>query len=236
MRPIAGSEVAKAGSSSADEFALLREENAALRRENRSLSIALAEMERIAERDMLTPLHNRRYFLSALHQRLARVSRYGDSMALVYVDVDGLKHINDTHGHAAGDFALIEIARIIASSVRTVDVLARIGGDEFGLILEQVTIKEAEDKLSRLMEQIDNTDCCYDGAQIALKASFGVTMIDGDVSAEDLLGRADAAMYAAKRDRRRCEYQVVMDAPAVHADHRLRASPASSAASSAAAR
>lgn len=181
------------------EEARLRAEVAKLRRENRALSIALAEMERVAERDMLTPLHNRRYFLSALHQRIARVDRYGDRVVLIYVDVDGLKTINDRFGHAAGDFALIELANRLLVGMRTNDVLARIGGDEFGILLEQVGLSEARGKLRRLAASIEGEPIHFDGHAIDLSATFGMTMITPGAAAEELIGRADQDMYRAKR-------------------------------------
>ncbi|MFM6854781.1 MAG: GGDEF domain-containing protein [Sphingopyxis sp.] len=183
----------------ATQEAALRNEIARLRRENRALSIALAEMERVAERDMLTPLFNRRYFLSSLHQRIAKVERFGDRMALIYVDVDGLKAINDEHGHAAGDFALITIASRLAEAMRRSDTLARIGGDEFGILLEAVSQSEARTKIRRMAASIADEPCVYDGKQVRLSAAFGLTMITPGRSAEELMGSADAEMYRAKR-------------------------------------
>lgn len=177
----------------------LREEIKRLRRENRALSIALAEMERVAERDMLTPLFNRRYFLSALHQRIARVDRYDDRVALVYVDVDDLKTINDTYGHAAGDFVLVEVAQRLAAAVRNIDVVARIGGDEFGILMDQVGYSEARGKLRRLAMDIGSTPCRFGNQDIMVAASFGMTMIKRGATAEELLGIADGEMYRAKR-------------------------------------
>lgn len=177
----------------------LRTEIARLRRENRALSIALAEMERVAERDILTPLFNRRYFLSALHQRIARVERYGDQVALIYVDVNGLKSVNDQFGHAAGDFVLVEIANRLQSAMREQDVLARIGGDEFGILLENTGLTQARATMRRLSQLIADTDCDYDGQHIALSAAFGLTPLTPGLSAEELMGRADSAMYRAKR-------------------------------------
>ncbi len=89
-----------------DQLREMRRERDALRRENRILKIAVAELERVSERDTLTPLFNRRYFLTAIHQRLARFERHAESAAVVFIDVNQLKQINDTLGHAAGDFAL----------------------------------------------------------------------------------------------------------------------------------
>lgn len=182
------------------EMAGLRQEIARLKRENRALSIALAEMERVAERDMLTSLFNRRYFLSSLHQRIARVERFGERITLIYVDVDGLKLINDRFGHAAGDFALIEIANRLTRVMRASDILARIGGDEFGILLDQVGPSEARGKLRRLAETVGNDPVSFDGHEMTLSATFGMTAIVPGASAEELLGRADAEMYAAKRE------------------------------------
>lgn len=170
-----------------------------LRRENRALSIALAEMERVAERDMLTPLFNRRYFLSALHQRIARVERFGDQVAVIYVDVDGLKAINDTHGHAAGDFALVEIAARLTSAARSEDIIARIGGDEFGILVDNLGLSAVRSTMRRMAAAINDEPCRYDDVSIALGAAFGMTMVHVGDTAEDLLGRADAEMYRAKR-------------------------------------
>jgi len=196
--PVSGQPSAPIALGDADA-ATLRAEIARLRRENRALSIALAEMERVAERDMLTPLFNRRYFLSALHQRIARVERYGDRIALIYIDVDNLKLINDSHGHAAGDFALIEFATRLSTAMRPSDVLARIGGDEFGILIDHVSRSEAQGKMRRLKAIIEDEPCHYEGAEIRLGAAFGMTMITPGQSAEDLVGRADAAMYKDKR-------------------------------------
>ncbi len=181
------------------EEAALRLEIGRLRRENRALSIALAEMERVAERDMLTPLFNRRYFLSALHQRLARVERSGDRIVLIFIDVDRLKGINDRYGHAAGDFALVEIATRLTGMMREMDILARIGGDEFGILLDNIALSEGRAKIRRLAAAIEDEPCLYDGHSISLSAAFGITTITPGVSAEELLGRADAEMYRAKR-------------------------------------
>src|SRR3546814_8450377 len=116
--------------------ALLRERDE-LRRENRVLKIAVAELERVSERDTLPPLFNRRYFLTAIHQRIARFERHAESAAIVFADLNQLKYINDRFGHSAGDFALLEFANQQIASIRTGDAAARIGGAEFGLIPDQ---------------------------------------------------------------------------------------------------
>src|SRR3546814_7486440 len=115
-----------------DELRALRRERDALRRENRVLKIAVVELERVSERDTLTPLFNRRYFLTAIHQRIARFERHAESAAVVFADLNQLKYINDSFGHAAADFALLEFANRLLASHRASDVAARHGGDEVG--------------------------------------------------------------------------------------------------------
>jgi diguanylate cyclase (GGDEF)-like protein len=179
----------------------LKAENDALRRENRVLKIAVAELERVSERDTLTPLYNRRYFITAIHHRMARVQRYGETAAIIYCDVNQLKAINDAWGHAAGDFALIEVARRLAVTIRSSDVAARIGGDEFGLILDHVSEADAREQMRRLAESVAGAPAVYDGQAIPLRADFGLAMLADGKSEEELLALADQDMYAAKMAR-----------------------------------
>lgn len=182
-----------------DQVRELRRERDALRRENRILKIAVAELERVSERDTLTPLFNRRYFLTAIHQRLARFERHAETAAVVFVDVNQLKSINDSLGHAAGDFALMEIADRLASSIRATDVAARIGGDEFGLILDQSSEDGARVQVNRLCHVLRAEPAIYDGHEIQLSACFGVAMLTAGVSESEILAAADRDMYRSKQ-------------------------------------
>jgi diguanylate cyclase (GGDEF)-like protein len=177
----------------------LRAEIALLRAENASLTAALADMEHVAQRDVLTTLFNRRYFLTALQQRIARVARYKERVAILYVDVDGLKTINDRLGHAAGDKVLAAIARALQDATRESDVVARIGGDEFALLIDHVDVAAARAKMAALRHTLTITECRFHGENLALSAAFGLSMIDPKDTAEDLLRRADNDMYRAKR-------------------------------------
>ncbi len=170
---------------------------AALERENRSLRLAVAELERISERDTLTPLYNRRYFLAALDAAIARAGRYGDDATLVFCDVDRLKQINDNHGHAAGDFALINVAERLATAVRSTDTIARLGGDEFGIILEKTGLDAARDKLASLARALEER-CEYGQSVIPLSAAFGLAAIRKGRDSDALLEEADRNMYAEK--------------------------------------
>jgi diguanylate cyclase (GGDEF)-like protein len=174
-------------------------EIARLRAENAELARALAAMEQVALRDPLTGLYNRRYFLSALADRIARVGRYGEGAAILYVDVDGLKAVNDRLGHAAGDAVLTAIATCLRSETRESDVVARIGGDEFALLIDHVDGAAAAAKSRSLDASVSATPCTYDGAMMPLSATFGLAIIGVDDSADALLQRADTAMYHAKR-------------------------------------
>ena len=182
-----------------DQLRAVRRERDMLRRENRILKIAVAELERVSERDTLTPLFNRRYFLTAIHQRMARFERHAETAAVVFADVNQLKFINDNFGHAGGDFALIQIAERLAASIRATDVVARIGGDEFGLILDQSTEAGARAQVARLYEMLAETPAIYEGHVIALSACFGVAMLQPDMTESDILAAADRDMYRCKQ-------------------------------------
>lgn len=177
----------------------MRQEILALRRELRLLRIANAELERVAIRDTLTPLFNRRHFLTALHERLTRAQRYNSRAAVLFIDVNRLKYINDVYGHGAGDYALVHVAQLIETHIRTSDVAARLGGDEFAIILEEVDEEQALAKADDLDAVLRSTRCLYGEAELPVSASIGFTMLQPDDSEEALIERADANMYARKR-------------------------------------
>src|SRR5881392_3220087 len=112
------------------------------------------QLDQLAHQDSLINLPNRRGFMRELERLIARVDRYGLNAAMLFVDVDGLKIINDSFGHRAGDGALIEVASLLAKGVRHSDIVARIGGDEFGILLEASDENDAHDTASRLVDQI----------------------------------------------------------------------------------
>lgn len=186
-----------------DEFATdvsaLEEEVIALRKEVRLLQLANAELERLVVRDTLTPLYNRRHFMNCLTERLSRLERYGTAAALLFIDLDGLKQINDTFGHAAGDYALLHMARLLAGAVRSTDIAARIGGDEFALLLDGLSECAATEKAAQLSLLICETECRFGEDVLPLSASFGCTALRADDSDFAAIARADLAMYAAKR-------------------------------------
>ncbi|RZI57028.1 MAG: diguanylate cyclase [Rubrivivax sp.] len=159
------------------------------------------ELQRLATTDALTGAANRRCFLEHADAELARSRRYGLEMSLVMMDVDHFKRINDTLGHARGDAALCHLVQLCAQIVRKQDLLGRLGGEEFGLLLPQTSLEDATHLVERLRHHIETSGLApQSGAPpAALTASFGVTALRAeDLRIEELLGRADQALYRAK--------------------------------------
>jgi GGDEF domain-containing protein len=142
--------------------------------------LRLSEAEDLADLDALTPLLNRRAFLRELKRVLTFAQRYGGPASLIYFDLDGFKAVNDRFGHAAGDEALKGVAQRLAGQMREGDIIGRIGGDEFGVILETEPVPCGE-------------------WLTPVKISYGVRQIDPTLSAEQVLADADQAMYGRKR-------------------------------------
>lgn len=176
----------------ADAIARLERQLAAARRR-------IAELEAGVETDALTGVLNRRGFLRALRRAIAYVKRYGATAALVYLDVDQLKPINDRYGHAAGDAALRQIAGLLAGHVRVSDLIGRLGGDEFAVLMWNLSAAVAESKARLLEKEIAQGGVVYRGESIALAVSAGVAMLEPADDPDGVLERADRAMYARKQ-------------------------------------
>lgn len=162
------------------------------------LRARLSELERLADTDALTPLLNRRAFFRELNRAIQSNVRHGVPSALLYIDMDGLKSINDAHGHAAGDAAILHVARFLRDHTRLTDIVARIGGDEFAIILTHVDAKIAKAKARGLAHGLAATALSHNQAPIRVTIGCGVTMIMGDDDAASALARADTAMYASR--------------------------------------
>lgn len=162
---------------------------------------AAAAFERLsflADHDSLTGLCNRRCFMERLAAECARSRRYKRPFAVVLCDLDGLKQLNDCHGHQLGDAALVRLADVLRSTLRASDGAYRVGGDEFALVLVEAGADEAADVVSRLRAELAPSD---DPGLAGLSASFGVAVFERHDEVAKLLRRADAAMYADKRRR-----------------------------------
>jgi diguanylate cyclase (GGDEF)-like protein len=162
----------------------------------------IAKLEAHADTDFLLDIPNRRGFERELNRSIAYVKRYRASAALLIVDVDRLKPINDGHGHAAGDHVLKTIVGVLSQNIRESDMLARLGGDEFGILLWNLPQADALAKAAALESAIDKAVCEYRGRRMPLGASIGVTVLGAEDEAARVLERADEAMYARKCSRR----------------------------------
>jgi diguanylate cyclase (GGDEF)-like protein len=176
----------------------LIEEISSLRGKVARLQERVEQLDQLAHQDSLINLPNRRGFMRELERLIARVDRYGINAAMLFVDLDGLKMINDTFGHRAGDEALIQVAGLLSKGVRHSDVVARIGGDEFGILLEASDESDAQETAARLIEQISGCEVLHDGDALPLSVAIGVGMIDALDTAETVMERADEAMYRRK--------------------------------------
>ena len=153
----------------------------------------------LAERDSLTGLYNRHRFQEQLGQMLVNVERRNSHGALLFFDLDEFKYINDTFGHRAGDAMLIRVAGEVSALIRRNEVFSRIGGDEFALLMPDVTEQEAAHLAERIIRAISQIPFRYDGQNLRLTTSLGIALYPahGD-NAEELVSHADAAMYQAK--------------------------------------
>jgi diguanylate cyclase (GGDEF)-like protein len=162
----------------------------------------IAELEARADVDPLTDALNRRGFDRELKRSLAYITRYGTDAALVFLDLDGFKAVNDRHGHAAGDALLKAVAREITRRVRASDVVARLGGDEFAVLLWHVNADQALAKARDLEAVIAAAGTGEGAARISVGASAGLAPLRRGMPASQATDEADAAMYARKKERR----------------------------------
>lgn len=181
-----------------DDPLVLRAEIARLRAKVAKLESQVGELDRLAHHDALVPLPNRRGFERNLAGLIDRCERYGDAGALLFVDVDGLKMVNDSFGHDAGDAALIHVAELLTGGVRQSDCVARFGGDEFAVLLERVDLAQAMETAARLTDRIADAAFTFAGKAIPLSAAIGIAEIKPGDRPKDVLARADEAMYEVK--------------------------------------
>ncbi|MBN2894524.1 MAG: diguanylate cyclase [Campylobacterales bacterium] len=158
-------------------------------------------LEKIAHYDTLTGVPNRFLLIDRLEQAMAQAQRHHEQIAVVYLDMDGFKEVNDRHGHAVGDRLLIEISQKLQQILRNEDTLARLGGDEFIIILRHLTHAEhTEEILQRILHSVSST-IHIDDYTITVSASLGVTFYPQQepVDAEQLIRQSDQSMYVAKQ-------------------------------------
>ena len=162
----------------------------------------IAELQASADTDFLLDIPNRRGFERELNRAIAFIKRYHASGALIVLDVDRLKPINDAFGHAAGDQVLKAIVKTLLAHVRSSDVVGRLGGDEFALLLWNLSETDAKAKAALLEETIDRLTFVFGGRTITAGASAGVAILGSHAELDRALEEADSAMYVRKAQRR----------------------------------
>jgi diguanylate cyclase (GGDEF)-like protein len=167
----------------------------------------LEDLEESAMLDPLTGLANRREFAHRLGEECSRLARYGGPLALIMVDIDNFKQINDRFGHPTGDAVLLEVADVLRATLRATDLAVRYGGDEFAVVLPQTSKTEAFAVAEKLRLVMETTAFAHlsagGGASVEVLISVGVAAAGGPVpSPDDLLEAADRALYRAKQNGR----------------------------------
>lgn len=180
------------------EVATLMAEVNRLKQELVSSQQKVEELEFIADEDPLVNVLNRRAFDRELKRALAFARRYDMNASFVFIDLNDFKRVNDDFGHAAGDAVLKYVAAILGENVRESDVVGRLGGDEFGVILVQIDEEVAAIKTADIAARISATPVSFEGVQISVSASVGHAMFGKDDDIESLVARADKAMYENK--------------------------------------
>jgi diguanylate cyclase (GGDEF)-like protein len=181
--------------------ASLIEENERLHAALGEMRNRIAELEQLADTDTLTPLPNRRAFLRRLEAVVQYAARHDTPAAVLYIDLDGLKRINDDHGHHVGDAVLLHLAGLLTHSLRATDMVARIGGDEFGLILDHLNEVDAKAKAKALADYVFAQSLDIANIRVAMRVTIGLAMVRAGESVASLIERADGAMYANRRQR-----------------------------------
>ena len=175
-----------------------------LRRYQARLMLRTIELEKMASHDELTQLYNRRYFYERFHEGLARARGSRQTLALILLDIDGLKKINDEYGHAVGDVMIANLAKVIHKHIRTSDVPARLGGDEFAILMPDADKRGAFALAQRLWQELEEQPMYeHDGKHLMLNVSIGVSGYPwGGEDADEMMHWADSDMYANKVSRR----------------------------------
>lgn len=185
-------------SAGAEAHARLAEENALLRASLAELRARLGEMEAASERDALTGLPNRPSFLRALERTVSNANRHGVPAALLYIDIDGLDAINGGHGQVAGDATLIHVGKLLSGLIRGSDFAARVGGDEFAIILDHLDTDSAIETSERIVRFVADHPLDLGAGTLPVPVTVGLaTIMRGDTST-DVLHRGEVTMHKAK--------------------------------------
>ena len=173
-----------------------------LKREVALARARIGELEARVDIDPMLDILNRRGFERELKRAIAYVKRYGTQAALMFVDLDSFKAVNDRHGHGTGDALLKAVTRELVAHVRASDLVGRLGGDEFGVVIWCVGGAEASAKARELEKMIARVSVTYGRAQVQVGASVGAAPLLANATAAEMIANADRAMYARKEERR----------------------------------
>lgn len=186
-------------------FNVMISEIDSLRLDVEQLKLSLAEAEASADHDSLAPVYNRRAFIREAQRVLAMVKRHEVEASVIYFDLNNFKAINDAHGHPAGDEVIRAIGEILIRQTRGTDVVGRIGGDEFAVVLSHVGPEAATIKAEALAATICTEKILHNGIPLYVSAAYGIAHVVAGDTAERALARADEAMYADKALHRRAQ-------------------------------
>jgi len=169
---------------------------------NRELSRTkenLAEIERLVDVDPVAPIPNRRAFMRRLMWAITMHERYNHPSTILFFDLNDFKQINDEYGHAAGDMAIRHVSQLLANTMRESDFLARIGGDEFAVIMYYAGEEAAKKRGSKIAEKLEKTPLVFNGKHLKLSTAYGYYSLQSGDDAESALASADTSMYMDKR-------------------------------------
>ncbi len=183
-----------------DAFLGLLREVEGLRAQLAHATAQLGDLEKVADTDTLSPIANRRAFVRELSRMMAYAERYDITTSLLFFDLNGLKQINDTYGHAAGDAVLVHTAGILQENIRGSDLVGRLGGDEYAVILNNVSEAQANTKAEQLVGAISTTPVPYQDTHLIVSTAVGVYTFGSGETPAIVIQRADEAMYKNKRE------------------------------------
>lgn len=182
-----------------DELQLMRKKVEEAEREVERLQHELASASELVRHDPLTGALNRKGMDDALETEASRAKRHGSNLCLALLDIDNFKKLNDTLGHAAGDAALVHLAKVVEEAIRPEDTLARYGGEEFVVLLPNTTLEDAITAMTRVQRELTRRFFLHNNDKVLITFSCGVAELGADEAAPTALQRADNAMYLAKR-------------------------------------
>jgi len=169
----------------------------------KTLNARIAQLESLVSTDELTGLLNRRGFAGVMQRNLLSAARYDEGGILAYIDIDDFKGTNDRHGHQVGDKVLKNIGRYLRQNIRATDYAARLGGDEFTVLFVRAEHAPARERARHLVDGLNELTIKSSEGSIAVRASLGIAHYDSMTDMDDLLDRADKAMYVDKRKDKR---------------------------------